>query len=321
MIHKDDSTFQIVQQNVPTMYFIGVTTGQSAMKRIFPRWASILGIGNAQLIGVDLPLQASPHRYREVVSQIKCDPLSMGALITTHKIHLFHAAQDLFDILDQFATLYQEVSCLSKQQGNLVAQAKDAPCARQALQALLGQDYWTRNSGAALCLGAGGAGTAIIMNLLASDAFGSGPQRLLVVNNYQYGLDRLRAIVEQAKSPVEVEYILNTDPLYNDRLLAALPERSLVINATGMGKDLPGSPITDAGLFPLQSVAWELNYRGKLDFLSQAQAQAQERQVRAYDGWEYFVISWAAYIAEIFHLTITQQQFIQLKEIAEELRI
>ena len=54
-----------------------------------------------------------------------------------------------------------------------------------------------------------------------------------------------------------------------------LPPASLVINATGMGKDLPGSPITDRGLFPMRGIAWELNYRGELQFLHQALAQRE----------------------------------------------
>lgn len=61
---------------------------------------SILGLEDARLIGVDLPLQAPLEQYREAVSQIKYDPLSLGALITTHKVNLFNAAEDLFDALD-----------------------------------------------------------------------------------------------------------------------------------------------------------------------------------------------------------------------------
>ena len=87
-----------------------------------------------------------------------------------------------------------------------------------------------------------------------------------------------------------------------------------------MGKDRPGSPITNEGLFPLHSVAWELNYRGELDFLHQARAQAHQRDVQVHDGWDYFVASWADHIAEIFHLTITPQQFAQLAAKAEEMR-
>ena len=72
---------------------------------------------------------------------------------------------------------------------------------------------------------------------------------------------------------IEFEYHCNVFPDVNDTLMGQLPPASLVINATGMGKDLPGSPITDGGLFPIGGVAWELNYRGELQFLRQALAQ------------------------------------------------
>lgn len=153
---------------------------------------------------------------------------------------------------------------------------------RRALQAILGPHSWDRSEGHVICLGAGGAGTAITVNLLTQADLQDRLQRLIIVNDHQYGLDRLRSIVEQLDSTVEVEYILNTDSHRNDALLATLPEGSLVINATGMGKDRPGSPLTDGGLFPLHSVAWDLNYRGELDFLRQARAQARIASRKSY---------------------------------------
>jgi shikimate dehydrogenase len=280
----------------------------------------MLGLDDAQLVGVDLPLQAPVEQYREAVAQIKYDPLSVGGLITTHKINLFNAAGDMFDVCDPYAQLCREVDCISKRGGQLVAHSMDPPTSRRALQTMLGPHYWSRGDGNVLCLGAGGAGTAIVVNLLTQSRSEDRPQRIMVVNDQQYGLDRLRSIVEQIESAVEVAYILNTDPRRNDALLAALPEGSLVINATGMGKDRPGSPITDEGLFPLHSVAWELNYRGELGFLHQARAQERQRDVQAHDGWDYFVVSWADHIAEIFHLTVTPQKLAQLMAKAEEIR-
>ena len=70
-----------------TMYFIGVTTGKSSIMRVFPNWAAQLGL-DAVIQGIDLPLHDEPERYREVVWFIKDDPLSLGALVTTHKIDL-----------------------------------------------------------------------------------------------------------------------------------------------------------------------------------------------------------------------------------------
>ena len=319
-MRKNVPAYHITRQDVPTMYFIGVTTGQSTMTRLFPFWASILGLDDAQLIGVDLPLQAPVEQYREAVAQIKYDPLSVGGLITTHKINLFNAAGDMFDVCDPYARLCREVDCISKRDDLLVALSMDPPGSRRALQTILGPHYWGRSDGHVLCLGAGGAGTAIVVNLLTQTHAEDRPQRIMVVNDQQYGLDRLRSIVEHIESAVEVAYVLNTEPHRNDQLLATLPEGSLVINATGMGKDRPGSPITDEGLFPLHSVAWELNYRGELGFLHQARAQAQQRHVQAYDGWDYFVVSWADHIAEIFHLIVTHRQLARLMAKAEEIR-
>ena len=94
---------------------------------------------------------------------------------------------------------------------------------------------------------------------------------------------------------------------------------SIVINATGMGKDTPGSPITDEALFPRNGIAWEINYRGELDFWHQAMAQKEARHLRVEDGWLYFLHGWTQVIAEVLHISIAEH-FDRLAEIAEELR-
>ncbi|MBV9231137.1 MAG: hypothetical protein JOZ18_17640 [Chloroflexi bacterium] len=114
---------------------------------------------------------------------------------------------------------------------------------------------------------------------------------------------------------------MNADPHKNDELMSKLPPGSLIINATGMGKDRPGSPISDEGVFPMHGIAWELNYRGELNFLRQARAQAQQRDLKVHDGWHYFVISWIAHIADIFDQKVTPEQFKQLAEKAEQIRL
>jgi shikimate 5-dehydrogenase len=117
-----------------------------------------------------------------------------------------------------------------------------------------------------------------------------------------------------------IDYVLAEHPAHsaedNDARMAALPPGSLVINATGMGKDRPGSPITDAGVFPERGLAWELNYRGELTFLRQAQAQQSARALTVEDGWVYFLHGWAQVIAEVFHAALTPERFAQLAEAA-----
>ena len=340
-MEQEPADFNIIQQPVPTMYFIGVTTSQSSILRIFPFWAEILGLDQAQLVGVDLPLHASPEQYRQIIAQIKFDPLSLGGLVTTHKIDLFQATSDMFDSLDRYAQLCQEVSCIVKSdrdrdtfgiplEESQCAQlhpavavngfAKDPINSGLALQQFIEPGYWGRSEGDVLCLGAGGSGTAITVNLLTRTEAGSRPRRLSIVSRNQPALDKLRAIVEQLPATIEINYTLNEDPRKNDQLMAELPPGSLVINATGMGKDRPGSPITDEGAFPMHGIAWELNYRGKLDFLHQARAQQEQRHLNVQDGWRYFILSWVDHIAEIFHVKVTAEQFKQLAETAEMIR-
>src|SRR6267142_683837 len=167
-------------QTGPTMYFIGVTTGQSMMMRLFPVWADALGLTGARLVGIDLPLRAAPARYREVIEQIKRDPSSPGALITSHKIDIWNAAGDLFDDFDYYARLCREVSCIVKRDGRCIGYAKDSITSQPALRAILGERYWGKRAAHMLCLGAGGAGIAIIVKLLTQPDLAERPQHIIV---------------------------------------------------------------------------------------------------------------------------------------------
>lgn len=74
---------------------------------------------DAVIKGIDIEIHANPGVYREVVDFIKNDPLSMGALVTTHKIDLYNAAKDMFDYLDPYAQMFGELSSISKRDGRL----------------------------------------------------------------------------------------------------------------------------------------------------------------------------------------------------------
>ena len=86
----------------PTFYFVGVTTGQSSIMRVFPKWAEALGL-DAVMKGIDLPLHAPAEDYRAVAEFLKHDPLSLGALVTTHKLDLYNACRDIFEYVDPYA--------------------------------------------------------------------------------------------------------------------------------------------------------------------------------------------------------------------------
>ena len=305
---------------VPTLYFIGVTTGRSSIMKVFPRWSDVLGL-EARVVGYDAPIHAPQEAYETIVRHIAQEPLGKGALVTTHKIDLLDATRDMFDYLDPYARLCGEVSCISKgEDGRLEGYAKDPITSGLAWQAFVEPGHWGRTGGHVMCIGAGGAAVAISVYVAGLPDPADRPRKFVVVNRSQPRLDKMRAIHARLDTDIAFEYILNRDPVRNDALMATLPPGSMVINATGMGKDRPGSPITDCGVFPENGLVWELNYRGELDFMHQAERQAARRNLRIEDGWVYFVYGWSQAIAQVFHLELTPALFAELDKAASAIR-
>jgi shikimate 5-dehydrogenase len=300
--------------------FIGVTTGKSAIMRVFPAWAEHLGLGDVDIFGHDLPLHAPAERYREVVQTIRADPLELGGLVTTHKIDLFNACRDMFDFIDPYAALCGEVSCLSKRDRLFRAHAKDPISSGRSLDEFVAEGYWASSGAEAILFGAGGSNLAISLHLMTGRPAEDRPRRIIVVNRSPARLESMRDVHDQVGARVDVQYVYNCDPVENDRLLGAMPPGSLVVNGTGMGKDSLGSPITDKGVFPEGALVWELNYRGELEFMHQAERQGPSRGLVIQDGWRYFVHGWTCVIEEVFDVEITPEIVGELSEIALGLR-
>ncbi len=310
----------LVPRTKPTFYFIGVTTTRSSIMQIFPGWMKVLGHPEITLEGIDLKIHDEPQNYRQVVEFIKGDPLSLGALVTTHKIDLLQSAKDLFDDLDPYAQLCGEISSISKLEGRLQGHAKDPISAGLSMQAILGQDYFGRTGGEVLMFGAGGSATAALLHLLTREKPTDRPTRIGLVDRLPGRLVEIQRLVDQLPSSIRVQTYCHDSSAQNDSLMADLPAASLVINATGMGKDLPGSPVTDRGLFPFQGIVWEFNYRGELDFLRQARAQQKLRQLIVEDGWLYFLHGWTQVIAQVLHIELDEQLFNELRRVADPFR-
>ena len=305
----------------PTLYFIGVSTGQSSIQEVFPRWAKRLGLARARLQGIDLPLHASKSAYRSVVEFIKCNPLALGALVTTHKLDLFEAAGNLFDVVDHFAQLMGETSCISKRKGHLVSHAKDPISSGLALDSFVPIDHWRETGGHAFLMGAGGSTIAISWHLSQHLEKTDRPETVIISNRSQPRLDHLRSIQEKYDSPPQFKYVLAATQEDNDRILEALPPASLVVNATGLGKDAPGSPLSNDTVFPSKGFIWELNYRGNIVFLDQARKHQGSLQ-HIEDGWNYFLHGWTRVISEVFDIDIPTEGplFEELSALAKEAR-
>lgn len=292
------------------MRFVGVTTSSSSIMRIFPVWSRLLGL-DAELVGLDIPLDAPPPAYREAMREMRDDPDCVGALVTTHKIALLEATRDLFDELDPFAATVGEVSTVAFRGDRTTGAAKDPLTAGLALEEVLDERHF-ETGGQVLCLGAGGAGAAIGWYLAQRPDL-AGP--ITFVDVAPERLEHLRETLTGCFPELDLRTVT---PAEADvpALLAALPPGSLVVNATGLGKDRPGSPVPDDARFPEAAVVWELNYRGSLEFLHQARAQQAERGLTVVDGWRYFIHGWTQVIADVLDVEMTPETVTELSDAA-----
>ncbi|MEE6387323.1 shikimate dehydrogenase [Microbacterium paraoxydans] len=300
------------------MGFVGVTTASSSIMKVFPLWADILGLPTRTLVGHDLPMDADRAQYRAMVEQIRDDPHHRGALVTTHKMNVYAAASDLFDELDPFAVSCAEVSSIAKRGSTLSGRAKDPITVDLALRDFLPADHFARTGAEVVILGAGGSGTALSWALAERE---DAPALITVTARTQDKLDHLREVHRQHGTPEGLlRYVVTETPEEADALVAAAPAGSVIANATGLGKDRPGSPLTDAVVFPEGAYVWEFNYRGSLEFLHQAEAQEDDRALHVVDGWRYFIHGWSQVVADVFDLDLTPETVERLAEAAESVR-
>ncbi|WP_372984100.1 shikimate dehydrogenase [Microbacterium sp.] len=300
------------------MGFVGVSTGSSSIMKVFPKWAEVLGLPTENLIGHDLPMDATPEQYVAMVEQIRDDPQHRGALVTTHKMNVFAAASDLFDELDPFAVSCSEISSISKRGDRLIGRAKDPLTVDLALDDFLPADHFARTGAEVVILGAGGSGTALSWALAErADA----PAKITVTARDDDKLDHLREVHRQHGTPDGLITYVRTDTVQDAAaIVAGAPVGSLIVNATGLGKDRPGSPLPDDVAFPEDAWVWEFNYRGSLEFLHQARAQEGARGLHVVDGWRYFIHGWSQVVADVFEIDLTPEIVERLAQAAESVR-
>jgi shikimate 5-dehydrogenase len=284
---------------------------------VFPLWIEKLELPQTDIRGYDVEIHGQREKYREIVQHIKYDKNGLGACVTTHKIDIIKSAGDLFDYLDPYAKIFGEVSSISKREEMLRGHAKDPISSGLALEAFLPANYWLDHPEAQVfIMGAGGSGIALSAYLMREDHGKNVPAKIIISNRRRGPLEHCRNVHDRLGRRVEVEYRQIEDGDTNDSILSELSEGSLIVNATGMGKDRPGSPLTDSAVFPNNANVWEFNYRGGLHFLHQAERQQKSRYLVLEDGWRYFIYGWTQVIGEVFHIDINDHELEELCWIA-----
>jgi len=143
------------------------------------------------------------------------------------------------------------------------------------------------------------------------------PKKVILCNRSVPRLESAKEHLKRVADRINLQCIHNPTPADNDATIGNLPPYSLIVNATGLGKDAPGSPTTDNINYPPNCLVWEINYRGDLIFMRQAKDQAEAKNLHVEDGWDYFVYGWTQVISEVFNVPIEGETLDKLSEIAK----
>ena len=293
------------------MYFVGVSTQQSIINNIFPKWMEVLGF-KVQLQGIDVPLNASANIYRECARKIKESPDVLGALVTTHKIAMYSYANDIFDALSDSAREFKEIGAIYKRNDMMTGEATDIISVNNAFKNIFEK---VNNKDSEICiLGCGGAGIALGYAILKF--YNTNFNKVIMTDINLNRLEQARKTLLAYDNEGKLQLIHVKNIQDNDIIINSLSSDSFVVNATGVGKDVQGSPISNTVQFPYGSCVWEYNYRGSLEYMKIAEAQALEKHLSVYDGFEYFIYGWTTVISRVLNKKITKNTFDILANIA-----
>ena len=110
----------------------------------------------------------------------------------------------------------------------------------------------------AVILGAGGAGVALASTLAHTRRVGLF-QRIMIADIDIARVETVRRLAGEWAAAVPISMELVDDMA--DGFVESAGKGSVIVNATGLGKDRPGSPVSPRVQFPLESIVWDFNYR------------------------------------------------------------
>jgi shikimate 5-dehydrogenase len=269
-----------------------------------PGWARALGI-DIQLECLDLPIGVDASAYVELLDRVRADERVLGVVVTTHKAALWHTCADRFDEASEACRQVGETSAIARRNGRLIADVSDVRGVGRAVARVLHDERWRMGDHEALILGAGGAGVSLAFNLV--DRMPElGARRVVLTDEDPQRLEVARGLGRGWARSTLLKFVSAAGGA-NDRLVSGAPRGTLIVNATGMGKDRPGSPITVA--LPRGSIFWEFNYRGPRDLLERARARERTDGLLVVDGRDYFIWSWLEALCSVLGRESTPEHF------------
>jgi shikimate dehydrogenase len=279
------------------LVFLGRDAARSLAVTAFPAWMAVLK-EECELVCVNMPPNMADREYVALIHELRSRPGCVGMQVTNHKVALFQAARQEFDGFSGDCTVLEEAGGIVITDNRLIGISPDSAAFRREF----GNHRELASSVEVVLLGGGGAARAVV--LVASTL--PGVQKISVTEvNPRRRLDFSRWVSNLGPDlQVHID-VLPADA--NDELVSCAGNGALIVNASGMGKDVEGSPVSSSVEFPQESTVWDLNYRGQLDFLVHARQQAEAKRLRIIDGFSLFISNWTWLLENVLRKQLNDQ--------------
>lgn len=288
-------------------FFLGVSTKSSLVNKTFPIWMDVFS-QKIDLETFDLQLRSGPEMYVSFIDGIQRP--CVGSLITSHKTDIFETCSHLFNDISEDAVALREISAVRRDQyGNLFGHNTDIAGSSRSLRRLtLENESWLSGNRNIIILGAGGACLSLIKSIRENIGCAN---KVLITEKRPDRLETVREIAERNAFEVGLK-----DASYVSDAINESGKNPLIINATGMGKDIPGSPIPNPDDVPGDATFWELNYRGELDLFRRLKAASKGIMVA--DGWDFFVDGWMNNILFVLNISLSDEEIRTFRRVSAE---
>ena len=297
----------------PTVYVVGERPVDAPFRSLIETALNTLNVGPCDIGNVLTAPDVSSSDRGAILEFLQDEYNARGAFIAGLASQFLDEASDAYDEIDDACLLLGEVGVVVRRPGYLRAAAPRLEAATKAIDRILPGD-----TPELLILGAGLDARAVAA-AVAMVACNARPQKVTIASTDAKGLADVRQRIESRVNQGELEIRHVESPTEHDQLLALMPPRSAVIDASQREYGI-NAAVGSAALFPPQSVICDLlSPAGKSRILAEAVQQRSASELTIHDGRIYTLERRVAMMQTMFGTEATDAQLSALRKSIENL--
>jgi shikimate 5-dehydrogenase len=263
----------------PTVYVVGEQPVDAQFRSLIELSMKALKVETCAIESLQTAPEVSPADRSAILEFLQDEYNARGAFIVGQSPQFRDEASDAYDDIDDACLLLGEVGVIVREPGRLRAMAPRLEAAIRTADRLLPDDTLEL-----LILGAGPDARAVAA-AISTGVCKARPKKITIASTDAKGLADVRQHIEsRVDNQIELEVRHVESHLEHDRLLALMPPRSAVINAS-QAEYGNNAAVGDAALFPAQSVVCDLLApAGKSRILAEAVQQRSASNLTLHDG-------------------------------------